>query len=305
MSLRWMIFADLLRTPTRVTQICIHIRTQQPRFLYFFMALSASISGWQHCRSVISIDGTSLKNKYGGTLLSASTPDANDQIFPLAFCVVDSKIDSSWTWFCNQLKRIIGGRNEEPQVEVEENSGYRLSFIYNVMTTNIYESLNSAMLKARELPICSMLEVLRMMLQRWFFERRNDADYQVTDFTKTIVGLLREQIELSRSMKVNQVNNLKYQVINGTSQYVIYLPTKSHVSPLYLNSTLSSRYRPVINPLGDHCQWQIPDDIMSIVILPPNVKRAVGRPKKFKILSRIEFKRRVKCGRCGRVGHNR
>ncbi|TYK03214.1 protein FAR-RED ELONGATED HYPOCOTYL 3-like [Cucumis melo var. makuwa] len=60
------------------------------RFLYFFMALSASIFCWQHCRPVISIDGISLKNKYGGTLLSASTPDANDQIFPLAFCVVDS-----------------------------------------------------------------------------------------------------------------------------------------------------------------------------------------------------------------------
>ena len=40
---------------------------------------------------------------------------------------------------------------------------------YNVMTTNISESLNSAMLKARELSICSMLEVLQMMLQRWFF----------------------------------------------------------------------------------------------------------------------------------------
>ena len=82
------------------------------RFLYFFMALSASISGWQHCRPIISIDGTSLKNKYGDILLSASTPDANDQIFPLVFCVVDSENDSSWTWFCNQLKKIISGRNE-------------------------------------------------------------------------------------------------------------------------------------------------------------------------------------------------
>ncbi|XP_008464510.2 protein FAR-RED ELONGATED HYPOCOTYL 3-like [Cucumis melo] len=61
---------------------------------------------------VISIDETSLKNKYGDTLLSASTLDANDKIFPLAFYVVDSENDSSWTWFCNQLKRIIGGQNE-------------------------------------------------------------------------------------------------------------------------------------------------------------------------------------------------
>ena len=78
-------------------------------FLYFFMALSASIFCWQHCRPVISIDGTSLKNKYDGTLLSASTSNDNDQIFPLAFCVVDSENDSSWTWLYNQLKRIIGG----------------------------------------------------------------------------------------------------------------------------------------------------------------------------------------------------
>uniref|UniRef100_A0A9I9EJ81 Protein FAR-RED ELONGATED HYPOCOTYL 3-like n=1 Tax=Cucumis melo TaxID=3656 RepID=A0A9I9EJ81_CUCME len=82
------------------------------RFLYFFMTLSASISGCQHCRLVISINETSLKNKYDGTLLSASTPDSNDHIFPLAFCVVDSENDSSWTWFCNQLKRIIGERND-------------------------------------------------------------------------------------------------------------------------------------------------------------------------------------------------
>ena len=74
---------------------------------------------------------------------------------------------------------------------------------YNVMTTNISESLNSAMLKAKELPICSMLEVLRMMLQIWFFERRNEVDYQVTNFTKTIEGTLRDRIERSRSMKVS------------------------------------------------------------------------------------------------------
>ncbi|KAA0049743.1 protein FAR-RED ELONGATED HYPOCOTYL 3-like [Cucumis melo var. makuwa] len=67
------------------------------RFLYFFMTLSASISSWQHCRLVISIDGTNLKNKFDGTLLFASTLDANDQTFSLAFCVVDSENDSLWT----------------------------------------------------------------------------------------------------------------------------------------------------------------------------------------------------------------
>ncbi|XP_008447297.2 uncharacterized protein LOC103489767 [Cucumis melo] len=168
------------------------------RFLYFFIALFAFISGWQHCHPVISIDGTSLKNKYGGTLLCASTPDANHHIFPLAFCVLDSENDCSWTRFCNQLKRIIGGRNEV------------------VIVSDRHKSICKA-IKAKELLICSMLEVLRMMLQRWFFERRNEVDYQVTDFTKTIEGILKEHIEHSRLMKVNPVNNMKYKVIDGTS----------------------------------------------------------------------------------------
>ncbi|XP_008463110.2 uncharacterized protein LOC103501336 [Cucumis melo] len=273
------------------------------RFLYFFMALSASISGWQHCCLVIFIDGTSLKNKYGGTLLSASTLDANYQIFPLAFCVVDSKNDSSWTWFCNQMKRIIGGRNEvvivsnrhkkssapgireelEPIGFAKWSRAYSPRRRYNVMTTNISESLNSAMLKAKELPICSMLEVLRMMLQIWFFERRNEVDYQVTNFTKTIEGTLRDQIERSRSMKVNSVNNMKYQAIDETSQYVIYLPTK------HFEFTMK------------HLSIKLLRGRMTMDIISSGI---VGRPKKVRIPSRMKFKRRIKCGRYGRVGHN-
>uniref|UniRef100_A0A9I9EEB2 Uncharacterized protein n=1 Tax=Cucumis melo TaxID=3656 RepID=A0A9I9EEB2_CUCME len=77
------------------------------------------------------------------------------------------------------------------------------------MTTNIFESLNFAMLKAWELSKCSILEVLQMMLQRWFFERRN------------------EELILPKPLKVNPVNNMNYHVIDETSQYVIYLPTKN------------------------------------------------------------------------------
>ncbi|KAA0041509.1 protein FAR-RED ELONGATED HYPOCOTYL 3-like [Cucumis melo var. makuwa] len=147
------------------------------RFHYFFMILSVFTSGWQHCRPVISIDGTSMENKYGGTLLSASTSNVNDQIFHLAFCVVDYENNSSWTWFCNQLKRIIDGRNKVVMVSDRHKSIFKaielelesIGFAkwsraysprrrYNVMTTNISESLNSAMPKARELPICLMLE---------------------------------------------------------------------------------------------------------------------------------------------------
>jgi len=42
------------------------------------------------------------------------------------------------------------------------------------MTTNIAESMNKAMSKARNLPIVRLLEAIRTMMTRWFAERRED-----------------------------------------------------------------------------------------------------------------------------------
>ena len=76
------------------------------------MSIAGSIEGWPHCRPVISVDGTALKSKYLGTLLTACCLDGNNQIFPLAFGIVDSENDSSWQWFMTELRRAIGHRDE-------------------------------------------------------------------------------------------------------------------------------------------------------------------------------------------------
>ena len=72
------------------------------------MAVGASIEGWKYCRPNISVDDTFLKSKYGGTLLTASTIDGNNQNFPLAFSIVDSEIDESWKWFFDNIKKSLG-----------------------------------------------------------------------------------------------------------------------------------------------------------------------------------------------------
>lgn len=55
---------------------------------------------------------------------------------------------------------------------------------YKIMTTNMSESQNFAILNARDLQICLMLEVLRMMMHQWFYDRRNKAEFQVTKLLK-------------------------------------------------------------------------------------------------------------------------
>lgn len=79
------------------------------RFKYMFVAFGASIQGYEFMRKVVIVDGTHLKGKYVGCLLTASAQDGNYQIFPLVFAIVDSENDMSWDWFFQQLTTFVNG----------------------------------------------------------------------------------------------------------------------------------------------------------------------------------------------------
>ncbi|XP_062093939.1 uncharacterized protein LOC133799974 [Humulus lupulus] len=84
--------------PGTITHLLIY---KEDKFKYLYML-----------RPIIVVDGTFLKNAHGGTLLSASTLDSNNNIFMLAFGIVDSKNDNSWLWFFSKLRDTYG----EPEV---------------------------------------------------------------------------------------------------------------------------------------------------------------------------------------------
>ena len=55
-----------------------HIRMKKStnnEFLYLFVALNTFIQGFNHCRSVVLVDGSHLRGPYNGTFVAASTTD--------------------------------------------------------------------------------------------------------------------------------------------------------------------------------------------------------------------------------------
>ncbi|CAH9133824.1 unnamed protein product, partial [Cuscuta epithymum] len=56
------------------------------------------------CRKVIGLDGCFLKGQLKGEILTAVGRDANNQMFPIAWAVVEIENNSSWTWFLELLK---------------------------------------------------------------------------------------------------------------------------------------------------------------------------------------------------------
>ena len=61
------------------------------------------------CRPLIGLDGYFLKGEYGGQLLSAVGKDGNNQMFPIAYVVVESENYSSWKWFFDLLIADLDG----------------------------------------------------------------------------------------------------------------------------------------------------------------------------------------------------
>jgi len=75
-----------------------------------FWAFKPCIDGFKHCMPVLSIDGTHLYGKYKGTLLVATGVDANYQIFPLAFALVEGESIESWCWFMSCIRMHVTQR---------------------------------------------------------------------------------------------------------------------------------------------------------------------------------------------------
>ncbi|KAH0688625.1 hypothetical protein KY289_015983 [Solanum tuberosum] len=74
-------------------------KTEDNQFMYLFITLRPLMRGFNYCRPVVVVDGAHLGRAYKGTFVSASTLDGAGCILSLAYVVVDTENDCSWTWF--------------------------------------------------------------------------------------------------------------------------------------------------------------------------------------------------------------
>ncbi|GKU90689.1 hypothetical protein SLEP1_g4653 [Rubroshorea leprosula] len=72
----------------------------KPMFKGIYVCLEGCRKGFLlGCRPIIGVDACFLKGMFKGTILAAVARDGNNQMFPIAWAVVDSESTSSWTFF--------------------------------------------------------------------------------------------------------------------------------------------------------------------------------------------------------------
>ncbi|XP_052114060.1 uncharacterized protein LOC127745421 [Arachis duranensis] len=76
-------------------------------FHRLFWTFSLCIEAFCHCKPLVSIDGTHLYGKYGGTLLLAIAQDGNSNILPIAFALVEGENEESWSFYLSNLRKHV------------------------------------------------------------------------------------------------------------------------------------------------------------------------------------------------------
>ncbi|KAG7548217.1 Zinc finger SWIM-type [Arabidopsis suecica] len=210
---------------------------------------------------------------------------------------------------------------------------------YNLLTSNIAESMNNVMSHARSFPIVQLLDEVRSMMTRWFSERRNDALKLTTALTRGVEKILQSRVEYAKLLTVQAIDAHQFQVTHGSSLHVVNLRDKkctcrrfdleklpcahaiaagenrkvSRISmchPYYHKNYLCNSYANAIMPRD--FAIPVPDHVATKICLPPEARQQLGRPKKSRIKSALEIAMEKKkprklhtCGKCNQVGHNR
>ncbi|XP_025674210.1 uncharacterized protein [Arachis hypogaea] len=79
------------------------VSTDTVMFHRVFWMFPLCVEAFKHCKPLISIDGTHLYGKYGGTLLMAIAQNGNANILPIAFTVVEGETKEAWSFFLSYL----------------------------------------------------------------------------------------------------------------------------------------------------------------------------------------------------------
>ncbi|XP_016566912.2 uncharacterized protein LOC107865067 [Capsicum annuum] len=94
------------------------------------------------------------------------------------------------------------------------------------LTSNIAESINTALVSARELPIYDFLEEVRLMFGRWNCANRQQALYTFTDLIGKFQEILQQNEAESTRMKVIPASEYIYTVHDKEKHFIVCLKEK-------------------------------------------------------------------------------
>ncbi|RID75395.1 hypothetical protein BRARA_B02442 [Brassica rapa] len=184
---------------------------------------------------------------------------------------------------------------------------------YNIMTSNLAESLNAALSEAREYPIISLLERDAAAKNVGYAVKHIiDNEYEVVDGQ----GMYYRVDLDNKTCSCKEFDALAISCAHAVSASAYGKePVENRVDVLYSKAYWASAYSGSIKPVeqANIAVYKFGVDRGDGHLLPPATRPppSPGRPRKARFASRGEFKvtgafkRRRACSRCGGTDHNK
>ncbi|XP_025628188.1 uncharacterized protein [Arachis hypogaea] len=186
-------------------------------FHRLFWTFPLCIEAFYHCKPLVSVDGTHLYGKYGGTLLVAIAQHGNSNIIPIAFALVEGENAELWAFSIRHVvanftlnfkgkdaqRLLINAAYAKTEAEFHYwfdilhakdltmcDWANRIDYAhwthhwdegrrFGHMTTNISECVNSILKGVRNLPICALVKATYGRLAELFVQKRREAKAQL------------------------------------------------------------------------------------------------------------------------------
>ncbi|XP_010485036.1 PREDICTED: uncharacterized protein LOC104763351 [Camelina sativa] len=203
---------------------------------------------------------------------------------------------------------------------------------YNLMSSNIAESLNNALIPARGSPVVALLEFSRKMLARWFESRRKKILRTVGDIPIAVERELLKRFKGGLGMGVLAVGEWDFEVTSKDGkQFLVSVKDKTcscmefqklkfpcthamaaaHDRGLEYMTLVGQMYRistwtPTVGTSILHVQD--PAEVSCLLESSDNEETTRETPEVAHPLCRRgnnKSRQPNKCGRCGGFGHNR
>nr|XP_027085091.1 uncharacterized protein LOC113707127 [Coffea arabica] len=196
---------------------------------------------------------------------------------------------------------------------------FRCGLDCDILVNNMCESFNAVILKARSLPIISMLQTIYLYLLKRM-ERNREAMSKHEGLLCPAIFEILEKAKQEQCMCIaSYAGTMKYQIscpFGDTAINRRHEAPEKHVSNTYLKITYLQSYEPVLNPINGPNLWE---HIDLPAMKPPTYRRFAGRPKKMRKKASEEDRRdscvnptkphkvgtMMSCSRCKKYGHNK
>ncbi|XP_013689270.2 uncharacterized protein LOC106393065 [Brassica napus] len=187
------------------------------------------------------------------------------------------------------------------------------------MTSNIAEQLNKALLEGRGAAIVELVTFIQRMMTRWFCARGKKAEKHRGLVSVEVDKQMTKNMETVRGSKINAVNSWSSRIVGkfGRSDKVMLaerkcsckyfdnikipcghamlaadgvgVPHDTLCGHWYKMTVWRETYSGVISLQGDPRDVDIPEEVSSMILYPPNTKRQLGRRRKTRIPSTGEI----------------